>query len=64
MTLALARTHASLNAWFSDWLGDVRILDLMFEADPTGMRILTNPFTGEPLPFVPRKLRRPFDAAG
>jgi len=55
---ALAETHASLHAWFSDWLAGVDILDLMFEPDPSRTRTGINPFTKEPITLLARKLRR------
>jgi hypothetical protein len=58
MSDAFAQTHESLRAWLSDWLGGVKIWNLMFEPDPGRTRTGINPFTKEPITLVPNKLRR------
>jgi hypothetical protein len=55
---AFARTHTSLEAWFSDWLAGVRLWDIMFEPDASRATSGINPFTKKPFVFVPTKLRR------
>jgi hypothetical protein len=55
---SFASTHASLEAWFSDWLAGVKIWDLMFERDPSQARAGINPFTRQPMTFVPSKIKR------
>jgi hypothetical protein len=62
MSRAFAVTHPSLHAWFSDWIGGVKIWELMFERDPSRARTIMNPFTKQPSSFVPTRLRRPKDA--
>ena len=57
MSKALAATHPSLESWFTDWLAGVRIWDRMFEPDPSRAVTGINPFTKEPLTFVPTKPR-------
>lgn len=56
MTNALAPTHASLEAWFADWIAGVKIWDLMFESDRSTTMI--NPFTKKTVTLVSTKLRR------
>jgi hypothetical protein len=58
MSKALAATHPSLESWFADWLAGIRIWDRMFESDPSRAVVGINPFTKEPLTFVPTKPRR------
>jgi hypothetical protein len=58
MSNALAETHATLSAWFSDWISGVKIWDLMFEPDPSRAVTGTNPFTRDPVTIIPNKLRR------
>lgn len=55
---SLASTHTSLEAWFSDWVTGVKIWDLMFEPDPARAMAGINPFTREPMTFVPSKIKR------
>jgi hypothetical protein len=58
MAQAFAQTHASVAAWFEDWVNGVRLWDKMFEIDPEGDVTITNPFTGEPTVIKTRRLRR------
>lgn len=58
VSTALAETHGSLEAWFSDWLAGRRIWDLMFEPDPSRASTGINPVTKEPFSFVPMRMRR------
>ena len=58
MSSVFARTHASIDAWFQDWIAGVKIWDLMFEPDESRAIQLVNPFTRESAPLVPNKLRR------
>jgi hypothetical protein len=58
MSLMFAQTHSSIEAWFKDWLDDVKIWDLMFEPDPNGAKVGVNPFTREPMKFAATRLRR------
>jgi SMI1 / KNR4 family (SUKH-1) len=55
---SFASTHASLEAWFSDWVTGVKIWDLMFEPDPSRARSGINPFTLQPMEFVPMRIKR------
>jgi len=55
---SFASTHASLEAWFSDWVAGVKIWDLMFEPDPSRATTSIHPFTREPVTFVPSKIKR------
>jgi len=55
----IAQTHASIDAWFFDWLEDVDIWNLMFEPDPENSKAGINPFTKAPMTFKAMKLRRP-----
>jgi len=55
---AFARTHASVEAWFSDWLAGVDLGALMFEPDPQNEKVGINPFTKQPMTFKARRLRR------
>ena len=59
MANAFAPTHASLEAWFRDWLDGAKIWDIMFEPDPARTRAGINPFTKAPISIIPNKLRRP-----
>jgi hypothetical protein len=52
---AFAPTHSSLEEWFSDWVAGVKIWELMFEPDSGRARTGINPFTRQPMTFVPRK---------
>jgi hypothetical protein len=58
MSSVFARTHASIDAWFQDWIAGVKIWDLMFEPDESRATQLVNPFTRKSAPLVPKKLRR------
>lgn len=58
MAVSFATTHASLEAWFQDWIDGTPIWDLMFEPDPDAVEIL-NPFTRKPISIAPKRLRRP-----
>jgi hypothetical protein len=51
-------THASFEAWFSDWVMGVKIGELMFEPDLGRATTGINPFTRQPITFMPSKLRR------
>lgn len=57
MSKGFAATHPSLKSWFADWLAGIKIWDQMFEPDPSRAVPGINPFTKEPLSFVPTKLR-------
>lgn len=57
MDRALGVTHASLSAWFEDWLAGVDLGEAMFEEDPELSRVGINPFTKQPMIFAARKLR-------
>ena len=54
----LARTHPSLRAWVSDWLGGVDIWKLMFEPDPRGTVTGLNPVTRKAMAYQRHRLRR------
>jgi hypothetical protein len=59
MSIALAATHSSVEAWFHDWVAGVKIWDLMVEPDPSRAIEMRNPFTGKPVTLTPKKLKRP-----
>jgi hypothetical protein len=58
MSSVFARTHASIDAWFQNWIAGVKIWDLMFEPHESRATQLVNPFTRKSAPLVPKKLRR------
>ncbi len=55
---AFAESHAKVAAWFEDWVNGVSLWDLMYERDPAGDKVITNPFTRKPLVIHKRRLRR------
>jgi hypothetical protein len=58
ITLAFAQSHSSVAAWFEDWVNGIKLWDKMFERDPAGDRVITNPFTRKPVVVHKRRLRR------
>src|SRR5262249_31445331 len=58
LMLAFAQSHPSVAAWFEDWANGVKLWDQLFERDPAGDSVITNPFTGEPFVVHKRQLRR------
>lgn len=58
MSLCLAQSHPSVEAWFDEWTQGVRLWDKMFENDPEGARESINPVTKKRLIIPKRRLRR------
>jgi hypothetical protein len=58
MDRALVQTHATVGAWFEDWVGGVNLWDVMFEDDPEGAVAGVNPFTKQPFMYKKARLRR------
>jgi hypothetical protein len=58
MALAFAQSHPTVAAWFEDWVNGVKLWDKMFERDPAGDFMGTNPFTRKPIVIQKRRLRR------
>jgi hypothetical protein len=59
MSTSFAVTHATLEAWFRDWLAGTKIWDLMFEPNVEKSVEVVNPFTRKAFSVAPTKLRRP-----
>ncbi len=58
ITLAFAQSHPNVAAWFEDWVNGVKLWDKMFERDPAGDMVITNPFTRKPVVVHKKRLRR------
>ncbi len=57
-SLAFAQSHPTVAAWFEDWVNGVKLWDKMFEHDPAGDRVITNPFNQKPFVVHKKRLRR------
>jgi hypothetical protein len=45
MTLAFAKSHSDVAAWFDDWVNGIGIWDKMYEHDPAHDKEIIDPFT-------------------